>query len=276
MPAGHQETVGGGTFRQAAAEATRGRRRQCLPRFVAVLLGISAAVALAGPSPARPSVVPAPALDGPTCPISPALSGLPDANPAPAGTARLPSFSAGRYAIELAGPGPQVPARDCLDPGATPTEAGEAGKPLPLIPAAPGQPLVAESLSTVTGSTVTMTGLRIQGIVDLPTAGGTLRTLKFSMDRAVTDDFLLRAPGPGGRTMRFAADRLTLTGEVALYATRFVGRLLGVTITLTPDLPVPAGIPVTSPITISDPVIDLAFMNSHSLTARPALKMTFG
>ncbi|WP_130335085.1 hypothetical protein [Micromonospora kangleipakensis] len=279
-----------------------------------MLLGISAAVGLAGTSPARASVVPTPTLDGPTWP---ALSGLPNANrPEPAGTPRSSSISASGYAkvnpgnvlilggigdlfdggqdddegatappespaapspgppaTELASPRPQFPALDSANPNATPT-AVEAGKPLPLIPADPGQPVVAETLSTVTASTVTMTGLRIRGIVDLPTTGGTLRTLKFSMDRAITDDFLLRAPGPAGRTMRFATDRLTLTGEVAVYATRFVGRLLGVTITLTPDLPFPDGIPSTSPITISDPAIDLAFMNSHSLTARPALKLT--
>jgi hypothetical protein len=136
--------------------------------------------------------------------------------------------------------------------------------------------VVAETLSTVTGSTVTMTGLRIQGIVDLPTAGGTVRVLKFSMDRAITEDFLLRVPGPAGRTTRLATDRLTLSGGAAVYATRFVGRLPGVTITLTPDLPVPHGILTSSPatITFSDPAIDLALMTSHSLTARPALKLT--
>ena len=63
---------------------------------------------------------------------------------------------------------------------------------------------------------------------------------------------------------------------MAFYATRFVGRLLGIKITLTPDLPFPDGIPITSPIpiTFTDPVIDLAFVDSDTLTARPALTLT--
>lgn len=63
---------------------------------------------------------------------------------------------------------------------------------------------------------------------------------------------------------------------MAFYATRFVGRLLGIKITLTPDLPFPDGIPVTLPIsvTFTDPVIDLAFVDCRTLTARPALKLS--
>ncbi|RLK08960.1 hypothetical protein DER29_6837 [Micromonospora sp. M71_S20] len=121
-----------------------------------------------------------------------------------------------------------------------------------------------------------MVGLRFEGIVDLPTADGSLRALKFTMDRAVTDDFLLRSPGPAGRTVRFATDRLTVQGDVAFYATRFVGRLLGIKITLTPDLPFPDGLPITSPvpITFTEPAMELAFVTSDTLTARPALQLT--
>jgi hypothetical protein len=63
---------------------------------------------------------------------------------------------------------------------------------------------------------------------------------------------------------------------VAFYATRFVGRLLGIKITLTPDLPLPDGLPVTSPvpITFTDPSIDLAYVTSDTLTARPALALS--
>ena len=40
----------------------------------------------------------------------------------------------------------------------------------------------------------------------------------------------------------------------------------------------PDGIPVTSPIpiTFTDPVIDLAYVTSDTLTARPALALTLG
>ena len=121
-----------------------------------------------------------------------------------------------------------------------------------------------------------MTGLRFEGIVDLPTTDGTLTVLKFSMSKAVTADFMLVADGPAGRHQRYVTDELTVRGDVAFYATRFVGRLLGIKITLTPDLPFPDGIPITSPIpiTFTDPVINLAFVDSDTLTARPALALS--
>ena len=152
----------------------------------------------------------------------------------------------------------------------------QPGKPLPRIAADPALPTVAQTPSKLTGSSVRMTGLRFEGITDLHTVKGDLKVLKFSMREAVTADFLLRADGPEGRNQRYATDQLTVRGDVAFYATRFVGRLLGIKITLTPDLPLPDGIPVTSPIpiTFTDPAIDLAYVTSDTLTARPALALT--
>ncbi|GAA2192769.1 DUF6114 domain-containing protein [Micromonospora lupini] len=161
-------------------------------------------------------------------------------------------------------------------PGSAKPDTVEPGKPLPRIAADPNLPRVAQTPSKLTGTSVRMTGLRFEGITDLQTENGTLKVLKFSMREAVTDDFLLRADGPQGRNQRYATDRLTVSGDVAFYATRFVGRLLGIKITLTPDLPLPNGLPVTSPIpiTFTDPVIDLAYVTSNTLTARPALALT--
>ncbi|MFC4146831.1 DUF6114 domain-containing protein [Micromonospora mangrovi] len=152
----------------------------------------------------------------------------------------------------------------------------QPGRMMPKIAPEPGQPKVAQQPSKLTGSKVTMTRLRFDGIVELPTANGTLKALKFSMAKAVTDDFVLVADGPAGRHQKYATDRLTVQGDVAFYATRFVGRLLGIKITLTPELPFPNGIPITSPIpiTFTDPVIDLAFVDSDTLTARPALELS--
>ncbi|MEK8108970.1 hypothetical protein NKG94_37365 [Micromonospora sp. M12] len=166
-------------------------------------------------------------------------------------------------------------------PGATaPARPGtvQPGKLLPRIAADPALPTVAKTPSKLTGSSVRMTGLRFDGITDLHTVQGDLKVLKFSMREAVTADFLLRADGPEGRNQRYATDQLTVSGNVAFYATRFVGRLLGIKITLTPDLPLPEGIPITSPIpiTFTDPTIDLAYVTSDSLTARPALALTLG
>ncbi|GAB3073885.1 DUF6114 domain-containing protein [Micromonospora schwarzwaldensis] len=172
---------------------------------------------------------------------------------------------------------PAKPGADCgdADPAPTKPKPVEEGKPLPKLAADPDQPLVADPPSLLTGSKVTMTGLRFEGIVELPTYRGKLKCLKFTMDKAVTDDFTLLANGPAGKKQRYVTDRLTVQGDVAFYATRFVGHLLGIKITLTPDLPFPDGIPITSPIPISfdDPVIELAYEHSNSLTAKPVLQV---
>ncbi|MGC4895167.1 DUF6114 domain-containing protein [Micromonospora sp. DT31] len=172
---------------------------------------------------------------------------------------------------------------DCPSPGRPaprPTKPGkvEPGKPLPRIAADPSLPRVARAPSKLTGSKVTMTGLRFEGITDLQTDSGALKVLKFSMKEAVTDDFLLEADGPAGRTQRYRTDRLTVRDDVAFYCTRFVGRLAGIKITLTPELPFPDGLPVTVPIpvTFTDPVIDLAYVTSDTLTGRPSLRLTLG
>ncbi|MBU8857603.1 MULTISPECIES: DUF6114 domain-containing protein [unclassified Micromonospora] len=173
---------------------------------------------------------------------------------------------------------------DCPAPGKPgkeePAKPGtvEPGRPLPRIAADPSLPKVGRQPSKLTGSKVTMTGLRFEGITDLQTEQGSLKVLKFSMKEAVTDDFLLVADGPRGRTQRYATDRLTVRDDVAFYCTRFVGRLAGIKLTLTPDLPFPDGLPVTLPIpvTFTDPVIDLAYVTSDTLTGRPTLRLTLG
>ncbi|WCN81357.1 DUF6114 domain-containing protein [Micromonospora sp. LH3U1] len=169
---------------------------------------------------------------------------------------------------------PGMPGR----PGPEKPGTVEPGKPLPRIAADPDLPTVAQTPSKLTGSSVRMTGLRFEGITDLQTEKGTVKVLKFSMKEAVTADFLLSADGPQGRTQRYATDNLTVSGNVAFYCTRFVGKLAGIKITLTPELPFPDGLPVTLPIpvTFTDPVIDLAYVTSDKLTARPALELTLG
>ncbi|MEU7842962.1 DUF6114 domain-containing protein [Micromonospora sp. NPDC049114] len=177
---------------------------------------------------------------------------------------------------------PSPPAKPGLPgkPGkpGTPDKPGKAepGKLLPRIAADPSLPKVAQTPSKLTGSSVKMTGLRFDGITELRTENGNLKVLKFSMKQAVTKKFVLQADGPSGRTQRYATDTLTVSGDVAFYSTRFVGKLLGLKLTLTPELPLPDGIPVTLPfeVTFTDPVIDLAYVTSNTLTAEPALALS--
>ncbi|WBB68047.1 hypothetical protein [Micromonospora sp. WMMD812] len=215
------------------------------PRLYVALLGmfgLSAAVAINAPSAARACA-----------PVSPA------------------PVSAGAATDQSTGP-----AAECDAGQQTPRAGGGRGarKPLARISADPGQPVVAATPSTLTAATITMTGLRFDGVVDLPTNGGTVTALKLTMDRVVTDDVLLRSSMPTDRTMPLTTDRLTIQGDVALYATRIVGQLLGIEIELTPHQPLPDGIStkVPNPITVTEPAIDLAFVTGNMLTARQRLK----
>ncbi|MFG2055271.1 DUF6114 domain-containing protein [Micromonospora sp. NPDC048930] len=217
---------------------------------------------------AEASPTPAPSGSAAPAAAEPLTTG---ATPTASATGAAPGPSASTSAKPSTKPG----GTGCARPRPTKPKPVEAGKPLPRVAAEPSQPTVADPPSKLTGSKVTMTGLRFEGIVELPTRDGTLKCLKFTMDQAVTDDFALLATGPAGKQQRYVTDRLTVQGDVAFYATRFVGYLLGIKITLTPDLPFPDGIPITSPlpITFTDPVIDLAYENSKTLTATPKLKL---
>lgn len=214
-------------------------------------------------------------------------------NAAPAATPTAPATPPIRAASPTASPStggkpsttpgtctkPTAPGPGGRKPGAKPATP-KPGKPAPLIATAADQPTVAKTPSRLTGSKVTMKGLRLAGIVELPTAdGGTLRALKFSMRNAVTDDFALQIPGKPKQAMLFKSKALTVDGNVSFYATRFSGRLplLGIEVTLTPDLPIPPdGIPVTAPLDVvfDDPDIQLAFVDCNTLTGKPSLHLT--
>ncbi|MET7748640.1 DUF6114 domain-containing protein [Micromonospora sp. NPDC005367] len=166
---------------------------------------------------------------------------------------------------------PGKPARDtCGAPTPGKPKPVEVGKPLPRVATGSDVPKVAAKPGKLTGSKQTMTGLHFAGIAELDTDDGKLKTLMFTMDKAVTNDFVLEVGGPEGKTVRYVTERLIVKGNVTFYATRYVGRLAGVKVTLTPDLPFPDGIPVTSPvpITFTDVEIGLAYIDCDTLTAK--------
>ena len=118
-----------------------------------------------------------------------------------------------------------------------------------------------------------MDKLVFQGVVDLPTADGPITVLKFTMDSSVTDDFVLHTYGRGkSPDIDFITDKLTVKENVAFYASRFQGNLLGLLpVDYTPtNLPPP--IPeLPFPIWFTDPDIQLVWVNSDVLTAQPSL-----
>ncbi|RKN16970.1 hypothetical protein D7147_20010 [Micromonospora musae] len=240
------------------------------------------------PSPSTSSAAPAPdepsdgnlltdIVDGITGLITGDDSDDPDENrEASPSTATRPGAGAASTPTRAASPGvpsakPGKPARDtCGTPAPGRPKPVEVGKPLPRVATDPDVPKVAAKPGKLTGSKQTMTGLHFAGIAELDTADGKLKTLMFTMDKAVTNDFVLKVGGPRGKTVRYVTEQLTVKGEVAFYATRYVGRLAGVKVTLTPDLPFPDGIPVTSPvpITFTDVEVDLAYIACDTLTAK--------
>ncbi|MEH1017374.1 DUF6114 domain-containing protein [Micromonospora sp. CPCC 206060] len=209
-----------------------------------------------------PAVTPTPTASAPGSGPTTAPTGKPAATATTAPTRRpLPGGTSGPQRCRPGGPVSPAPV--------------EPGKPLPRIAVDPGQPLVAKKPGRLTGTKVIMTALRFEGVVELPTVDGPLRALKFTMSRAVTDDFQLDVDGPLTKTMRYRTGALTVQGDVSFYTTRFVGRFLGIRVTLTPDLPLPDGIPITSPLplTFTEPVIDLAYLDCDQLSVEPTLKL---
>jgi hypothetical protein len=164
-------------------------------------------------------------------------------------------------------------------PGPTGTPGGEPspGKstPCPAIasptPTKPkiaaldaGQPPVALRASTITKATVRMHGLSYDGVVDLPTATGTVKVLRFSMSRSELEPFQLSTPG-GPKPFLTVSDRLVLQGNVTFYASRFTGTLLLLfRLTFTPENPPPLVLPEME---FTDCDIDLVYVQTETLTA---------
>jgi Family of unknown function (DUF6114) len=162
---------------------------------------------------------------------------------------------------------------------AKPCPSASPVPPAKRLAAAAGQPDVAANPSRLTGSTVTMTNLVFQGIVDLPTADGPIKVLKFTMDQAVTEDFelLTYARGNHIRDVVFKTKTLTIKQNVAFYTSRFQGKALGVfPVDYSPEnttTPIPLTL-IPNPIFFTDPDIQLVWVDAGVLTATPSLTST--
>ncbi|MFX0591207.1 DUF6114 domain-containing protein [Melissospora conviva] len=210
---------------------------------------------------------------------APSSSPSPTATPTPTPTAKptpKPDSSGATPAPAAPEATPSAGPDDCKVGRSKPGEA-EPGKLLAEIAAEPGQPRVAKNPTLLTASSITQRKLRFEGIVDLPTVDGSIKVLKFTMQRAVNKNFKLQEIAPNGTT--YTADTLTVEGvgdgRVNFYAAEFSGKLLGIPVTLKPDLPFPDGIPITIPIeiTFTDVKIQLAFIECDRLTVNPSLKL---
>jgi hypothetical protein len=129
---------------------------------------------------------------------------------------------------------------------------------LPLVSARPG---------LMEGDSLTMYDSTYDGVVEVQTAEGSIRVLKFSMRKSMTEPFSLTIPERAGRTTLIRSDALTVEGNVRFCPPKFTGRLFGlIPVEFTPDAPPPLTLPV---LTFTDIRIDLAFVRSDVLTADP-------
>jgi uncharacterized protein DUF6114 len=114
---------------------------------------------------------------------------------------------------------------------------------------------------------LTMYDSTYDGTIDLETANGTIKALKFSMDKAVNDAFSLTIPEAGGHTTLIKSKQLITDKNVKFYTPNFQGKLFGlIPVTFTPESPPPLTLPV---LWFTDVKINLAFVRCDTLTAKP-------
>ena len=178
-------------------------------------------------------------------------SGKPSKKPTPSRPAAAPGRAPGRSPTAT----PSLPDVPCLGPRVV-KEAGP--EDLPPISARHG---------VMEGDSLVMYDSTYDGVVEVPTAEGPVRVLKFSMRKSVTKPFSLTIPEAGGHTTLIRSNALTVEGNVRFYTPKFTGKLFGlIPVTFTPDQPPPLTLPVLQ---FSDIRIDLAFVRSDVLTADP-------
>jgi len=134
--------------------------------------------------------------------------------------------------------------------------------------AAPGgEPSVSVRGGLLEGKSLNMYDSTYDGTVDLETADGPLKVLKFSMSKSVTEPFSLTIPEAGGHTTVIKSNKLTTQDNVKFYTPSFSGKLFGLfPVTFTPDSPPPLTLPWMY---FSDVKIDLAFVSCDTLKAEP-------
>lgn len=199
--------------RHGAHAAPRGGRLTALA--IPALLGFHLLAPTPTPSPSAAS--------------TPAPSATPSAQP---GTAAAAAPTA------TPTPTPSATPSATPSPSATPTPTAMPG---PAKDAGTG-PRVYTDAGTLRADSLTMSGLSYDGVASLPSAGGTVKALKFSMSKAVLKN-VDQTAAHGGATARTRTGGLTLTGDVVMYTTKMSAKLLGLPVTFTPAAPPPLTLP---------------------------------
>ncbi|BCY07838.1 DUF6114 domain-containing protein [Actinoplanes sp. L3-i22] len=114
---------------------------------------------------------------------------------------------------------------------------------------------------------LTMYNSTYEGVADVPTQNGVLKSLQFNMDKAVNKPFSLTIDEPGDATTTIKSAELTTTGHVRFYTPKMTGNLFGlIPVTFTPEQPPPLTLPI---LWFTDVTIELANVSCDTLTASP-------
>ncbi|MEU4425384.1 DUF6114 domain-containing protein [Actinoplanes sp. NPDC024001] len=131
-----------------------------------------------------------------------------------------------------------------------------------LVAEADGLPRVGLKPGLMKVGSLTMYNSTYEGVTELPTRQGSIRALRFVMDKAVNKPFSLQI----GTTL-IKSNELITDGNVEFYSPRFTGKLFGlIPVTFTPEQPPPLTLPV---LWFTDVTIDLAYVQCDVLTADP-------
>ncbi|TDO42511.1 DUF6114 domain-containing protein [Paractinoplanes brasiliensis] len=189
---------------------------------------------------------------------SPSPSESPTPSPTASPAAPAPATAATTSPARTESPTPTVSAEEipCLGPRVLGRTA--SADDIPRVAATPGVMKV---------DSLTMYDSTYDGVVDMPTAKGTFKALKFSMDKAVNKPFTLTMDEPGRAQTVIKSNELVTDGDVKFYTPEFKGNLFGlIPVTFTPESPPPLTLPV---LWFTKVTIKLAYVRCDTLTADP-------
>ncbi|OPG14036.1 hypothetical protein B1L11_04435 [Microbispora sp. GKU 823] len=155
-------------------------------------------------------------------------------------------------------------------PSPSPGQNGEDGPEGSSTPGggALGAVTVATETAAVRAPSLTMTGMKFTGVVKMPTATGTVKMLRFTMDKAV-----LERPQQTMGSTTLTGSAFTFEGNVVICTTKMTAKLLGVPQEFTADHPnllvralklVPS---LNVPLTMTDIVSEQPYVTADSLRA---------
>jgi hypothetical protein len=129
-------------------------------------------------------------------------------------------------------------------------------------------PLVADKPGVLETASLQMYDSTYDGVSTLTTGSGhTVRTLKFSMSKAVNKPFKLTIDEADGGHTVITSNELATTGTVKFYTEKFQGKLFGlIPVTFTPDSPPPLTLPY---LWFTDATIQLNYIRCNTLTGTP-------